>query len=624
MNSPLLEVTGRRRPPRKAALWLILALLLVLLIGLILFLALRPRLPYDLSDYQKALDAGDQEALVRIYDSLRLKRLDFAASRQTRRIQELDLQAASLIARIEEEAEVRSRQILQKARDGQNLTQEDLSELEGLAPLAGHKIRLAALETLGSYLEGHLEEDLFFHFAGEMTKVAFLLREFKALNEAPGAVTRIRGELAKASAAGLEGNTYGQIQMVGDLLADPELAALEPLADYLTLRLDLHWQAYYEDEILEIRQEMAHQRTYDAWLRIRRLLTYYPDDAELLAFQAVCLEKNPPSVITWWDPVDHLAVKPLIADSERAFDGDRYQAAADRELVLTLEFERALEELYAGGYVLVDSRSFAGQDGRLRGIPCPAGKKPLVLVLEDFYGSLPRAESGVAWRLDLNKEGQVVGVLLDKDGSQRADRSYTAIGILEAFIEEHPDFSFNGATGVIALVGEKGLFGYPVADLQDLAYSREAEDMGSERPPLPASDFTYNRSRVRALVQALESRNWVLASGTFGRLSLPFSSEEAISRDLALTRQWVEPYTGSLTALYCPFGDHLEAQQKKARLYTDAGYTLQSGYEAWAYWNAGQGYVYVSRTLMSGAALRQTGLKRFFDARKVLAGPLRP
>ena len=57
-----------------------------------------------------------------------------------------------------------------------------------------------------------------------------------------------------------------------------------------------------------------------------------------MAFYEGCQAKNPDKVSTWRDPVEHLAIKPLIADSQRAFDGDKYQAAADRDLLLTGEF----------------------------------------------------------------------------------------------------------------------------------------------------------------------------------------------------------------------------------------------------------------------------------------------
>ncbi|HZK42156.1 MAG TPA: hypothetical protein VFD14_04200, partial [Clostridia bacterium] len=277
--------------------------------------------------------------------------------------------------------------------------------------------------------------------------------------------------------------------------------------------------------------------------------------------------------------------------------------------------------------VLVDSRAFVSPEGRLQGIACPQGKKPLVLVLEDFYASLPRAESGIAWRLQLDEDDRIEGVLLDADGSERADPYFTALGILEAFLESHPDFSFNGARGVIALVGQYGILGYPVADVQELTLRRDARDSGLDPDLIPRVDFAYNRQVLGHLIQVLEARNWTLASGSYARLSLPFSSLDQIDQDINMTARWMEHYTGKLEGLYCPFGDHLESDPVKTARYTQAGYTLQSGYGAWAYWQEGDGYAYVSRTYVSGAGLRQprvNQLDRFFDASRVLDRQSRP
>ncbi len=627
MNTPLLERTGKKRLPPKAILWTAAALALALALGLALAALLKTRLPYGADQYHQALETEDDDRVLEIYHALRSKRASFPDMKQTDRIKALDLEAAALIKEIEQDAGQKSSRLMASILEGAWLTDGDIEWMERFAPVAGRQMTATAADAVESYLTGVIEDDKFLHFAGQMTRIPHLARDFTPLQEEFETVSQVRKMLAQADEALAQAAYYDEIKTVRKIMDGTDLSGLTSLSDYLAQRLDRAWQDYFSEQILLIRQEMALQRTYDASLRIERLLDYFPQDPELLAFQAVCSEKNPEPVVTWWDPVEHLAVRPLVADAGRAFDGDLYQAAADQSLLLVSEFAGILEQLYEGGYVLVDSRSFVTGESGLRGIPCPRGKKPLVIVLEDFYCSLPRAESGLAWRLDLNEKGQVEGVLLHRDGSEESDRSYSAIGILEDFIEGHPDFSFNGATGVIALVGQYGIFGYPVADVQDLALRRDAAGMGADIPELPPADFTANRQKVEAIVTALISRNWSMASGTYSRLSLPFVYMEEIEKDLAMTAMWVEPFTGELTALYCPFGDHIEGNPQKTKLYTGAGYKLQSGYGTWAYWHGGDGYVYVSRTQLSGTALRQASsvnLKRFFDPAKVLDKRSRP
>jgi len=55
---------------------------------------------------------------------------------------------------------------------------------------------------------------------------------------------------------------------------------------------------------------------------------------------------------------------------------------------------------------------------------------------------------------------------------ERTDRLFSAIGVVEDFIDSHPDFSFNGATGTISVVAMNGLFGYPLTEEQDRHWRR--------------------------------------------------------------------------------------------------------------------------------------------------------
>lgn len=627
MSSPLLESQSKKR--LAPGHWARLLGVLVAVAGLLLafFLIRQPRLPYDLKDYQKALEAGDNEKVLLIYDGLRSKRADWANGQGSERTDRLMADADQLIALMEADAGQKSESLIASLLEGASLTEEAIDWLELFSGMTGPRMAQAVTDQLGRFLDDEVGQAAFVHFAGQLTRIPYMAREYRALETEADRIGQVKEGLVKANEARDRGAFYEETLALTGVMAAEDLTDLDPVRLYLEGRLEEAWDAYYEEEIVLIRQEMAHMRTYDAASRIDRLLSWFEEDAELLDFQAQCLENNPASVVTWWNPVEHLAIKPLIADSQRAFDGDRFQEAANRDLLLTGEFEKILHQLYDKGYVLVDSRAFINQEGKLQGIVCPKDKIPLVLVLEDFYASLPRAESGMAWRLEVNDQGQVQGVLLDSDGSERFDRAFSAIGILEAFIEEHPDFSFNGATGVIALVGQYGIMGYPVADVQELALRRDAREANLDLALIPRADFAYNRQALESLLEALEAHNWTLASGSYGRLSLPFAGLDQIDQDIAMTAEWMEAYTGKLEALYCPFGDHLEADPIKTAHYTQAGYLLQSGYGAWAYWKNGDGYSYVSRTFVSGAGLRQPAtnrLDRFFDAAAVIDRQSRP
>ena len=627
MSQPLLESTGRRRIRPKTLIHVGVIIALAVTIVFIALAIQKPRLPFSLSDYEQAYAADDDDRVFEIYDRIRGKRADLLGISQTVRVTQLIAEAEKIIDRIEQDAGNKSKALILSASQGGNLSEQSIAWLDQYAAMTSHRMSEAVLEQVTRYFDGDMDQDKFTHFLNEMLRVPHLVREFEPLKSRHEDVTQISKLLQEANDAAGRGNLYQEASVLSKIIEEKKLLVFEPVSSYLENRLKTVQSAYYAEQIILIREEMSLAKTYDASIRIKRIIGWFPDDHELQDFYDICIKKNPERIITWWNPVEHIAIKPIIADAERAFDGDRFSASAGRELILAVELERALGQLYDHDYVLVDSRSFVSADGKLRGMPCPAGKKPVVLVLEDFYGSLPRAESGIAWRLDVNQEGCVTGVLLDSSGEERADTRYSAIGIVEEFIAKYPDFSFNGATGAIAVVGQYGIFGYPVSDIQDLALRREAMDLGIAIPESLKTDFALNRSKVHEVVKALNSKNWTLASGTFDRLQLPNVTLQTISQDLAMMERWVVPYTGELSTLYCPFGEHVEFDAKKVALIAEAGYTLQSGYGSWAYWNQNRAHVYVSRTFLSGDGLKQSSihnLNRFFDTRAIIESNVRP
>lgn len=627
MSSPLLETTARPRIKKAMLLRVIAVFLVLLMLGLGLWFMLKPRLPFSEKDYEKAWLAEDDERIFHIYDSLRSKRADLADRKQNQATKALDERARKLIVRMEQDAADSAGKRLRLILDGESLKEDDVQWLERYFAMAGQHMMNTVDEVTASYLDGRLSQWEFQHYLVEVTRIPRLTREYKAVLDRFDTVIAVREQLSDADLLGEQERYYEEANALENIVTDTDFAGLDAILDYLSERITSVWQRYYDEQIVWIRDEMQHMRTYDAGARIKKLRSHFTDDAELLRYEAICDERNPEAIVTWWDPVEHVAVKPLIADHERAFDGDRFARAADHDLLLVSEFERALQQLYDNDYVLVDCDIFVSEKGSLKGFPCPRGKKPLVLVLEDFYASFPRAESGMAFGLDVNDKGQVVGQLLGEDGRLTSDRSFTAIGILEAFIEAHPDFSFNGATGAIAIVSQFGIFGHPVADVQELALRRDAAEASLEIPSSFQVDYRVNRQKVEDIVEALRAKNWHLASGTYARLSLPFASHDDLTRDLAMSEMWTERYTGKLTALYCPFGDHMESYKDKAALFTKQGYIVQSGYGGWGYWHNSEGYVYVSRSFLSGDSLRRPqtyGLSRFFDTAAVIRKDLRP
>ena len=151
----------------------------------------------------------------------------------------------------------------------------------------------------------------------------------------------------------------------------------------------------------------------------------------------------------------------------------RYHST-NTNLHLTIkEFEKILENLYQRGYVLVDVEDLIDQSDPTflleRNLKVPKGKKPLIVVIEDLQYGVADYRCGTCRRLVLNDENQVCGEYQNNAGETVVSRTAEAIGLLDVFVEKHPDFTYDGAKGIISVSGHEACFGYVVAagELED-------------------------------------------------------------------------------------------------------------------------------------------------------------
>ncbi|QGS69439.1 hypothetical protein CV093_17590 [Oceanobacillus sp. 143] len=86
----------------------------------------------------------------------------------------------------------------------------------------------------------------------------------------------------------------------------------------------------------------------------------------------------------------------------------------------------------------------------------PEGKKPVVISVDDVnYYEYMRQEGNV-YKLILDDEGRVATYSLNPKGEEVISYENEIIPILDTFVEENPDFSHEGAKGVLALTGYEG------------------------------------------------------------------------------------------------------------------------------------------------------------------------
>lgn len=197
--------------------------------------------------------------------------------------------------------------------------------------------------------------------------------------------------------------------------------------------------------------------------------------AELVSEQSQLAEIKDVSTIP------NLSFHVLMADASRACNKDvsgELAGSYNKNFVSVEEFTRILNQLYASNYVLVDFNSFisnaTGVDGNssffTKSIFLPQGKKPVMItetmvnyfeymVDPDKDGTPDAKGHGFANKLVLDDHGEIKASYVDANG-QTLVGNYDLVPVLEAFIQEHPDFSYRGARAILAVTGTEGVFGY--------------------------------------------------------------------------------------------------------------------------------------------------------------------
>ena len=135
---------------------------------------------------------------------------------------------------------------------------------------------------------------------------------------------------------------------------------------------------------------------------------------------------------------------------------------------------------------------------------------------------------GFATKLVLDENGQVKNEYKNDDGSVSVG-DYDLVPLLDTFVAEHPDFSYHGRKGIIALTGYNGILGYRT----DIAYKTgENLDEQYQVPWLAAHpDFDYDQecADAKAVADAMKANGWEFAS-QHGVISMYLSGLWRISR----------------------------------------------------------------------------------------------
>ena len=307
-----------------------------------------------------------------------------------------------------------------------------------------------------------------------------------------------------------------------------------------------------EQEEQRVQQVMAEAETlvagYDYEGAISLLQTLDVSREEVAAkIQEYSLAKN--DLQAHQDPsiIPNLSFHVLIEDTARAFSDDTYGGQYNRNFVTTGEFRKILQQLYDNNYVLVDFDSFTGSSQDTSGkdifqtipIYLPAGKKPVMITetMVNYYLYMVDSNAdnvadaggdGFASKLVVSN-GEIKNEYVNSSGETLVG-DYDLVPILESFIKEHPDFSYQGARATLAVSGYDGVFGYRCVNSFVATMGQDYVDQ--------------EKADAMAVAQKLKELGYTFACYTFGDVGYSNYSVQQISADIQSWVQQVLPVLG--------------------------------------------------------------------------------
>lgn len=331
-------------------------------------------------------------------------------------------------------------------------------------------------------------------------------------------------------------------------------------------------------------------------------------------------------MVAWSDPAQilNLSFHSLIADN-KAFSDQQYGKSYNRNFITVAEFRKILADLYENGYVLVDLDDITTCQTDTTGTTCsaktlylPLGKKPMLLTQTNlnYYtymidgdgdGEPDKDGAGFASRLVVDENGNITCEMVNSSG-QTVTGEYDLIPILEAFIAEHPDFSYKGARAILAVSGYDGIFGYRTTNAAKTS-----------------KGLDYYNAQVEGateLVAALKDKGYRLACYTYGNTAYGKVAAGEIQMDLNNWNAEVTPILGATDILVFAQNSDIGAYSgSKFNVLHNAGFRYYFGFaDNRTGGEIGANYIAQDRLLVTGSQIANapglfTGL---FDAAAIL------
>lgn len=351
------------------------------------------------------------------------------------------------------------------------------------------------------------------------------------------------------------------------------------------------------DNLLSQASLFAAGYDYDKAIELLNTSTQWKDDPKVAEAVSEYEEIKSTLVRQNVKEITHVFFHSLIVDTSKAFDGDSREAGYNQMMTTKEEFIKIMNSMYEKGFVLVRLHDMAyettAEDGSVKfvegDIMLPPGKKAFVLSEDDVCYYEYMDGDGFATKLVIGEDGKPTCEMKLDDGSV-VTGEFDVVPILEAFIQEHPDFSYRGAKGILAFTGYNGILGYRTA----ASYS-------------DSPTYQEDREMAAKVAECLKENGWELASHSWGHRNMGTISMEHFRQDTDKWEEEVESLIGPTDIILFPFGSDIgdwrpySSDNERLKYLKSVGFRYFCNVDSHQYWvQIGNDYMRQGRRNLDG------------------------
>lgn len=344
---------------------------------------------------------------------------------------------------------------------------------------------------------------------------------------------------------------------------------------------------------------------------LNEALKAVPNDPDMMTLLNKAKEtQDKPELYT--GPVYHVFFHSLIVYPELCFTGDGMQQGYNEWMTTVYEFKRMLPEMYDRGYILVKLADLFTIDASgktiLKDLYLPKGKTPLVISIDDVSYYDYMKSDGFAERLVLDDNGDVATLVKTPEGNEIVTRDGDSMPILDDFVKENPDFSWNNAKGVLALTGYEGMMGYNTRKVNP--------------------DWEQQKAEVQKVVDRLKATGWEFACHSYTHRHTYTEKTvtlDYIKYDMGKWKDEVESIIGPTNLYIAPYGVQFSEDDPRMKYIVSQGFNVYCGVGSKPYYAFHDSYVFMERINLDGYKMNYSkdAVEPLFDIADVY-DPVRP